>query len=239
MTVVLDLKAPLAAEAAFLRLGFSVLRLPPNPRLPLPVSSHPDMLVFFAPDEILCTKTYAEIAKKELDALCRAADRPMRVVEQECGDAYPYDILFNCATVGTHRFCLPAFTAHEILTDSRFSVRPVKQGYTKCSTLPVGKQALITEDPSIERAALSAGLDVMMIPAGEVKLDGYEHGFLGGASSFAPYGIDQKIYFCGSLKAHSMGDEIRDFCRSHGFEPISLFDGPLTDVGTMFLIKGD
>ncbi len=238
MTVVLDIRAPRAAEAAFLRLGFSVLRLPPYPTLQAPVASHPDMLVFFAPDEILCTRAYTEIAKEELCVLSRAANRPIRVVERECGREYPHDILLNTAVVGCVRFCLPAYTAQEILADARFSVCAVRQGYAKCSTLPVGDRALITSDPSIGRAASAEGLDVLSIPSGEVELTGYDNGFLGGAASFLPYGHHERIYFCGSLERHSRKNEIRDFCLSRGYEPISLFDGPLTDVGTMFLIEG-
>lgn len=237
MTVVLDQRAPQKAEEAFRRQGFSVLRLPPHPALAPPVASHPDMLLFFSPEEILCTRAYAAVARQELEVLSRACGRPVRAVEAECGREYPHDILLNTATVGKTRFCLPDFTAREIPEDTRFSVCAVKQGYAKCSTLPVGERALITADPSIARAARAEGLDVLQISSGEVELTGYDTGFLGGAASFAPYGRYDKIYFCGSLERHSMGDAIRLFCLSHGYEPISLFDGPLTDVGTMFLVE--
>ena len=210
------------------------LRLPPHPSLPAPIASHPDILVFFARDAVFCTKSYYAIAKAELEEISRAAQRPLVVLKGELGATYPCDILLNAAPVGDHLFCLPEHTADEIKEGVR--VISVKQGYAKCSTVPVGKRSIITADPSIARAARANGIDTLTVRAGYVTLSGYDMGFLGGASSLAPYGGTCKIFFCGDLTAHPDHALIRTYCHDRGFEAVSLSNEPLTDVGTIFLI---
>lgn len=234
MTAVVDSRIPVAAERALTERGFTICKLPPHPSLPPPAASHPDMLVFFAQDAILCTRSYHAIAQKELETVSRAAQRPIGILSGEVSDAYPHDILLNAAPMGDRLLCLPTHTANEIT--ARYRVIPVKQGYAKCSTLPVGEGALITADPSIARAAHANRIDVLSVRAGYVSLTGYDTGFLGGAASFAPYFPTREILFCGALTSHPDGEAIRAFCNERGFETVSLSKEELTDIGTIFLI---
>lgn len=236
MTAVVDARIPLTAEQALRDRGFAILKLPPHPSLPTPVASHPDMLLFFARNAVFCTKSYYTVAKAILEKLSRAAQRPLVAVKEELGATYPHDILLNAAPIGDHLFCLPEYTANEIKEGYR--VVPIRQGYAKCSTVPVGERALITADPSIARAAQVNGIDTLTIRAGHVALSGYDTGFLGGASSFAPYGGTSEIFFCGNLSTHPDHAAINGFCNEYGFDTVSLSDEPLTDVGTIFLIEG-
>ena len=234
MTAVVDARIPLAAEHALSDRGFAVLKLPPHPALPAPVASHPDMLVFFAQDAVFCTKSYYIIAKSALESVARAAQRPLVILKEELGATYPRDILLNAAPVGDRLFCLPEHTADGIT--ERYRVIPVRQGYAKCSTVPVGESAIITADSSIARAAHANGIDTLTIRAGYVTLSGYDTGFLGGASSLALYDGTREIFFCGNLATHPDHAAITAFCNNRGFETVSLTDEPLTDVGTIFLI---
>ena len=236
MTAVVDARIPLAAEQALRDRGFAIVKLPPHPALPAPIASHPDMLIFFAQDAVFCTKSYYVIAKNELEKISRAAQRPLITLKKELGATYPRDILLNAAPVGQYLFCLSEYTADEIREG--FRVIPVKQGYAKCSTVPVGESSIITADPSIARAAQVNGIDTLTVRAGHVTLSGYDTGFLGGTSSFAPYGDTNEVFFCGDLTKHPDHAHIRAFCHDRGFETVSLSNEPLTDVGTIFLIEG-
>ncbi len=234
MTAIVDARIPPTAEKDLSDRGFAIVKLPPHPALPDPVASHPDMLLFFAQDAVYCTKSYHETAKNELAMIALAAQRPLVILKDELGATYPHDIRLNAAPVGSCLFCLPTHTENEIKEGYR--IVPVRQGYAKCSTVPVGERALITADPSIARAASVNQLDVLKIRAGYVTLPCYDTGFLGGASSFAPYGGTREIFFCGNLATHPAHAAITAFCNNHGFETVSLTDEPLTDVGTIFLI---
>ncbi len=237
MTVVLDIRTPEPVRAALREKGFSVIPLPPHPALPAPVASHPDMLVFFAPDGVCCTESYLKIADKELRAITEIIQKPIVAVKDEYGNRYPGDILFNAALVGDNLFCLKEHTCPRLLSLKGIKTCAVKQGYAKCSTLPIGSGSLITEDPSIARVAQANGLEVLRIDAHNVCLPGYDTGFLGGASSFAPYQNMKEIYFCGDLNRHQNAESIQQFIVKHGFTPISLSSDPLLDVGTMFFIE--
>lgn len=236
MIAVIDSRTPQKAQDALTDLGYDICALPCYQALDAPVSGHPDMLLFFAPDAICCTKGYADCAKKELQCLSLHTGRRIVLVDREVQRTYPNDILLNAATVGKFLFCLPPHTADELLGMEEYQICPVKQGYAKCSTLPIGNGALITEDPSIARAASAACLDVLKVTPYAVSLAGYSTGFLGGACSYAPYRDYGQILFCGDLDQHPDAKAIRTFCAKHCKEPISLGSFPLTDVGTIFLL---
>ncbi len=226
---------PTDAEETLRRLGHRTLRLPPHPNLPTPVSSHPDMLLFFAQNAIFCTKSYSKIAAKELEEISAVYGAPIRFVEEEYGNEYPDDVLLNALPLGNRLFCNTKTAAKELL---ELDVPPchVNQGYTKCSSLPLGKNALITSDPSIAQEARKHGVDVLEIEAGHISLEGYDYGFIGGCASFAPREEVESIYFCGDITKHPDATRIEKFCLSHGFQVISLSSAPLCDVGTIFMI---
>ncbi len=236
MIAVIDGGAPRELEVWLASLGHTPLRLPPHPALPAPISSHPDMLLFFSPGAILCTQSYAKIAQRELEAISSAAECPIRSIPEEYGAQYPRDVLLNAACVGETVFCLPQATTAAIREDSRFSVCPVKQGYAKCSVIPVGAHALMTADASIERTARAVDMDVLMLCTGHIALSGYDYGFPGGAASYAPYGGTDEILFCGPLSRYPSGEEMRRFCRAHGFSLRACTELSPIDVGTVFLI---
>ncbi|MBQ9784622.1 MAG: hypothetical protein IJW29_03885 [Clostridia bacterium] len=236
MLALLDARAPKECAAWLARIGHTPLCLPPHPALPAPIASHPDMLLFFAPDAILCTESYARLAQKELEVISRAARRPICAIAAEYGAQYPHDVLFNAARVGNRLFCLPRATAARILEIPNQAICPVRQGYAKCSVIPVGENALMTADDSIERAARAANMDVLRLSKGHIRLDGYDYGFPGGAASCAPYGGTDEILFCGDLSVHPDALQMRDFCAAHGYRLCDCKDFPPTDVGTIFLI---
>lgn len=237
MLALLDHRVPQAAEAALAEKGYKVIRMPSHPSLPSPVAAHADLLLFFAPEEILCTKAYFNIAGDRLFEIANTAKKPLRLIEDELGDTYPNDVFLNAAILGDTLFCNPKTVAKRILISlSQKEIVSVKQGYTKCSILPVGDRALITEDVSIADLGSNHGFDALLIEKGHVALPGYDTGFLGGASSFSPYRETSEIFFCGDLESHPNAKEIRAFCKRHQKTPISLGDFPLLDAGTIFLI---
>ena len=237
MLALLDHRAPKEIEDSLLKKGYGVLRLPSYPRLPHPVSAHADLLLFFAPEEILCTKGYFEMAKELLFEIAAKAQKPLRLIEEELGATYPQDVPLNAALVGERLFCNPKTVARRIRVSLlNEQTACVKQGYTKCSILPVGERALITEDVSIAAAARENGLEVLRIEKGHVSLPGYDTGFLGGAASCSPYQKNGEILFCGDLFSHPQAKEIQAFCHARGYTVSSLGTGALLDVGTLFLI---
>ncbi len=236
MHAVLDATAPRECRDAIAALGYDLILLPPHPALPSPVAAHPDMLLFFADDSILCTESYQRIAACELQQIARITGRPIRTVTGEYGACYPYDILLNAARVGRHLFCRTDVTAPEILAQD-IRVVSVRQGYAKCSILPVSDDAIITADPSIAKAARLCGMEVLTVDDTAVELPGYDHGFVGGCASFSPDTGTNRILFCGARSKMPQGLTMQHFCRRHGKELVFVGDFCPRDVGTVFLIE--
>ena len=226
---------PHGAEETLARLGHRTLRLPPHPNLPEPVASHPDMLLFFAPDAIFCTKSYYQIAARELDEISSVYGAPIRQIEKEFENAYPNDVLLNALPIGKQLICNTKTVADELL-NLGLELCHVNQGYTKCSSLPLGDKAIITADPTVAKCADERGIDVLQIQKGHISLSGYNYGFIGGCASFAPRADLNSVFFCGDLSTHPDAPKIKDFCKKHKFEVINLFQNPLCDIGTIFMI---
>jgi hypothetical protein len=108
----------------------------------------------------------------------------------------------------------------------------VNQGYTRCNLLALGEKLFITSDRGIYNSCKAKGLNCHYFPPDEIQLDGFRHGFLGGA-----FGTKDNILFCcGSLKYHSWGNAFHNLVQSTGFSITELYDGPLVDVGSVIFV---
>lgn len=231
--VIADNRIDKKCETALESRGFELVKLPSFPCLQEPVSAHPDMLLFIDKGRIFCHKDYYSSASAELEKLAREAGLNVAVTEDDVGAEYPLDVIFNAAQVGERLIC-----RRDTLSDSILSLYPenmiisVKQGYAKCSVCVVSDNAIITADRSIAPAADKCGIDVLLVSPDGVRLDGYDCGFIGGAS-----GNDgENVYFCGDLDLHPDGKRIKDFCRYHGRGAVSLSDEPIYDYGTLIFL---
>ena len=227
--------APKSVINSLCEMGFEVLILPRDPRLPSPVSSHADMLLFLVGDKIFASSEYV---KSNREIFARIEERGYTVVPCKCDvkDLYPYDIHFNLALVENAAYGNMPFVANEVkehLASLGIKLCTVKQGYTKCSTV-VLNNAIITADSGIAKAAEANGIETLIIKnsAESVRLDGYEYGFLGGACGYR----DGTLYFCGDITKHPQYFEIAEFAKTHSTLLCSLGDAQLCDVGGIFFI---
>ena len=226
---------PCKCEVSLRALGFEVILMPPSPRLQTPVSSHPDMLTFILGNKYLCTKEYYLSTKETFDKINSLGYSPV-ITDEVHGEKYPNDILFNALPLKDKLFCFEKGISR-VLADyaknNGLKIINTKQGYTKCSVCKVSDNAIITADSGIAELAKENGADVLLITEGHVKLDGYEYGFIGGASGL----FDNTVYFCGDIMKHQNGKEIADFCKKHKKEYICLSNEELFDVGTLFFLS--
>lgn len=58
----------------------------------------------------------------------------------------------------------------------------INQGYARCSTLILNNRTAVTADISVKNALEKDGAKVLLISSGDIKLEGYDYGFIGGAS---------------------------------------------------------
>ncbi len=116
----------------------------------------------------------------------------------------------------------------EYCVNNNIKIVNVNQGYCRCSTLVVSDNAVITADKSIEFAIKSEGADVLRISEGHIRLEGFDYGFIGGASAE----IDDTIYFFGNIENHPDYNIIKKFIYKHNKKiKILCQEMPLTDIG--------
>ena len=193
--------------------------------LPEPVCAHPDMALVQVGDTFIAEKTVYGYYKTHLSS-----------VSVLCGETalsgnYPLDIAYNVLISGKDVFANESYmdgVLRSILLEKNYRIYSVKQGYAKCSSA-VAENCVITADSTIALSAEARGLHVLRISQGDVRLNGYPYGFIGGASGY----IDGILYFFGDITKHSDYQDIKSFLREHQIPYSYIPDFPLTDVGTL------
>ena len=153
----------------------------------------------------------------------------VQVLDTPLGDKYPSDVPLNAALLGKYAILNPK-TVYPNIDFSGRTLIPVRQGYTKCSVVPVTESAIITDDVSIASAAEKSGLAVLLVSKGDVALPGREYGFIGGCCGLIAPDI---MLFNGTLSSHGDADRIRAFLSSFGVRAEEAGDFQLTDIGSI------
>ncbi|MCI2061188.1 MAG: hypothetical protein LKJ83_00215 [Eubacteriaceae bacterium] len=145
---------------------------------------------------------------------------------------YPGDVRYNAACTGRYFIHKLSVTDPELLrlAEQRgLEMIDVHQGYTKCSTVIVDEESIITADEGIAAACAQKGMAVMSVAPGHVVLPGFPYGFIGGAAGR----VGDEIIFNGDLTGHPDSEKMIDFIRDRG-AGVKWFSGyPLTDIGTI------
>lgn len=145
---------------------------------------------------------------------------------------YPGHAIYNGCSTGKYFIHNSKITYHALKDAAEANgLIPVHvaQGYSKCNCVVVDEDSIITSDAGIEKACTTAGMNVLMVSRGQVVLEGYPYGFLGGASGK----VENTIIFNGNLAAHSDYNAIKTFIESRGLEVVYFDSYPLTDIGSI------
>ena len=208
-----------------------ICALMPDSRLPAPVASHADMLVYANVRQAVIDRIYCE-ADRALQTFCLAHTQNFILTDTHRGNTYPHDIALNALSVGDFLFCNARYTSPAVLALAG-EVVDVRQGYAACSTLILSDRCIVTADPSIARAAEKRNIDVLEIHPGHIELPGYDTGFIGGASAK----VGNAIWFFGDPSAHPDFSAMENACTACGLEMRSLLNAPLTDHGGIRLLN--
>ena len=202
----------------------SVIKLPPYNKLPRPIASHGDILIFKDRGRLYMPPKYYHENKRLFSGM------EVEAIDEELGDKYPNDIHLDALMVGQNLICNEKYTSEKIKEGKR--IINVKQGYARCSVCLLGNGAAITADVGLRKALLGLGIDVLEISGGGIELFGYSYGFIGGASAV----IGNRVVFFGNIEGHPEGQKILDFVKDHGFEAEYPRDLPLTDLGSAIIV---
>ena len=224
-SVIIDRRTYQQTIVSLESLGFKIVFAPQNTAVYDSISGHPDITICKIADGLLAA------APEFRDYYSRSLPNS-RII---CGHlaaagAYPGDIGYNAAVVGDVLIHNMKYTDKAIRNYFKKTIS-VKQGYTKCSVCVVSDNALITADAGIYDALKKDGrIDVLKVQQGYVELIGMEYGFIGGASGLLEKDL---LGFNGNIKMHPDWRNIKDFCKNHGVNVISLANEPLMDIGSI------
>lgn len=147
---------------------------------------------------------------------------------------YPKDILLNAFSFKNYFIHNLKFTDKVLLDyykNSGYELINIKQGYAKCSCL-VTEDFIITSDGGIYES-LKDFIPIYKIDHGQIKLQNFNYGFIGGATGV----LGKKIFFTGDFSHHSSHEEILKIIKKYNYEIEILSKDPIEDYGTIFFIK--
>ena len=236
MTALIHNRLPEVSRRILENIGISLMSVPEHPFYDEPVCGHPDLFAFADGDTVIAHPSLSPLLADRFTVI--TADIP----HENARVIYPHDCKLCAVKIGKiviadFRHLSPTLIRY--IESRGYRKIAVKQGYAACNVCTVSDNALITEDAGIARACTDAGLDVLHLQTHAVNLDGYDYGFIGGASgSFTNEKGTSVVTFCGNIAAHPEYARIKDFCEKHRAEILSLGDYPLTDFGSILYIDG-
>jgi hypothetical protein len=199
------------------KLGYQMITVLESPSLNSGIASHPDIFMCKMGSNPESEIFFGDILKPQ--------------------DPYPQDIIYNAVCTGKY------FIHHLKASDEALLQRAkemgmilidVRQGYTKCNTVVVDSNSLITSDKGIHNALSQyTDLKCILVQPGHVKLTGYSTGFIGGASGR----VGDHMIFHGNLKNHPNFTDMKRFIESRGLKVFWFEEFPLTDIGSIIELK--
>lgn len=225
--IITDKRTPLPVKNALRNLGRIVLLRTVN-AVYKSISGHPDIFICTGPEAVVLAPGLPEEIKNALSQ----HDIPVIRGSADPGKTYPASARYNA--VITPEYIIHNRKITDPIINETFKERKqlhVNQGYTRCNLLALDNDRYITSDRGIEKVLLLEGKSVLYADPVPVRLHGQKHGFFPGCCGI----LDDRVYIAGSLKFHPQGGEISAFIQSAGYSVRELYDGPLTDVGGIFI----
>ncbi len=142
---------------------------------------------------------------------------------------YPHDAALNFCIVGDKLIYNPKTADASVINRLKLNLLACRQGYTKCSVCVVDEASIITADNKIAQIAMSAGMSVLYVKEDLAALDGFEHGFIGGAS----FKISRnEMAFTGVINDAGEKHRIESFLNERGISAVYLTLERLFDIGS-------
>ncbi len=226
--LLVDYRLPVEMKNKIESFGIEIVETVAHPNLYEAVKGHPDLMGcplknITIIEPYLYNKKYKDFERFSI-----------RIGNELIEKEYPNHIKYNVATFGNYAIGYFKYVDKEIATvleSLNISLINTNQGYSKCSTLILDSNNLVTSDISIFKAVNEVyGMNIARINSGDIILEGFEYGFIGGASSLID---NKKIAFMGSLEYYNDGKAIMNVLDSLKIDAVFLANSKLQDYGSM------
>lgn len=228
MLFIIDKNIPAEAKAGLNRYG-EVLEFSTSHLTYPSVSNHPD--IFFC--KVDSTLYYSPNTPDVFIQSLISKGLTIALGNIPIGQKYPHSALYNAVVTNNY------FIHNMKITDANLKqaagdrkLIDVKQGYSRCSLLPLKNDCFITSDEGINKKLLSEGLEVLLVKPNSILLPGEEYGLFGGTSGIS----GNRIFIIGNLKHFPDGSKVKSCLENLNYEIIELYNGPLYDGGSILII---
>lgn len=215
------------AIAALAREGIDVIEIEPVSGLPAPVASHADLqLLHLGGNKLLLAQELQQYNER-----FKALGFFTSYLDTKLGNKYPHDISLNFSIYNNRCFGLSSIMPLQLYNHCNHTGLQIinsNQGYARCSVAIVGTAAAMTADPTLYKLLTNQGVDVLKLEYGDIVLDGYNTGFIGGCCGLIS---NDRLAICGNLERYNQGKAVLAFLAKHNVTPVYLQDCKLLDIG--------
>lgn len=229
----IDYRTSIEEKNHLINLGFEIITVPKSPMLYEAIDGHVDIQL-----NIINKKEKSIIINKDLPINFKKLLSKNNInyinSSKTLSKTYPGNIFLNGLSLDNFFIHNLKYTDPILLSTSKNKeLIDVKQGYTKCSILPLRDKVIITSDAGIERTLRNYNFDILLIPPGDILLPGLNYGFIGGVGGMIN---DTSMAFFGDLSKYEFGNEVKKFLFKYDIKPLYLSKSKLIDRGSLFVL---
>lgn len=228
--LMISAETPAEIVSELTKCGVEILLSPKNSLIEKKIAAHTDLNLLHIHDNVfICARGLEE---QYMDLLTEANIQTSKSLIKS---PYPEDVGLNVGLVGKYAVFNPKTISEHVfgyINKADLIQIHVKQGYTKCNIVPVSSEAIITEDEGMCRIGQKY-LDVLCLPVGSIQLNGYKHGFIGGACGKLS---KDTLAITGKLNCVNEYQNMIQFCKCHGVSIVELSNQHPIDIGSLIPI---
>jgi len=230
----IDYRATKEELLNLLKLGINPIQVPKSDDVYEAINGHPDIQLNIlkngSNDKIIIQKNIS----KNFIKILKENNIDYIFSKNSLSNKYPGDIILNSLILENFFIHTLKFSDDNLLKSQYLKKHiNVRQGYTKCSILPVKENVLITSDKGIFESLKNYNFDILQLPPGDILLPSLNYGFIGGVGGMVS---NNKMAFFGDLDSYKWGDEVKKFLSKYDVAPISLRKGKLIDRGSLLTL---
>ncbi len=216
--------------------GYKVILVKPFYRNKSYIASHADLQIFtFYKKEVIIAPNLSSFTVRQL-VLSLNHNKNIILGNSFLREGYPKEVFYNAIVVDKYLIGNLKYLDNTLIEIGRrygFSLVHVNQGYVRCTTIPIDKKTVITEDRGVSKKLRSIGINVKFLQPGFIDIDGYDYGFLAGSS-----GIDNNVFYVnGDIDLYPYKSELENYLKRYHIKIKSLAPGKrLKDIGSILFV---
>ena len=232
--VIVSYKISEGFEQLLTNLKIDIIKTEPIYEIDVPVRDHPDMAVHPIDYKKIVVYNKHETYYRE-----KLKKYGVEVIpsSNKLNKLYPNDIALNVSRTNDYYFykenCIDLSIEKNLIGNSKPIL--VKQGYSKCSSLIIGNNLVITSDKGLCNTYLNNGVKCYLIPFGEIYLTGYDTGFIGGCGGMIS---EDELLFYGNLERYKYSDKLVEILKNENIKYYYPKDCEFIDLGSIIGIRG-